>query len=169
MTPFLFLLAAVNPLLTLRESDVPAQPIPFAQIQPEHVGPAVEARLAEAREKFAAWKGRTAPATFQNTVAAFRVIDQDLAFTISVVRNIDSTATTPEFQKASAAAIPPAMAFRQSLSMDPAAAAKITAFANSPGAENLPAPDRRLLDLTLQSFRRNGAQLDLLRKYGVAQ
>ena len=113
MTSLFLLLAAANPLLLL-EADVPSKPIPFAQIQPEHVGPAIDAHLAEARKRLDAWKRQTAPSTFQNTVVAFRDLDRDLAFALNVVRTIDSTATTPAFQKAIGAAVPPAMAFRQS-------------------------------------------------------
>jgi len=160
MTAFLFLLAAVNPLLTLHESDVPERAIPFAQIQPEHVGPAIDARMAEAREKFAAWKAQKEPATFANTVVAFREVDRDLAFTINIVRTIETTAATPAFQKATSAAVPGAAAFRQSLSMDPEAAARMKAFADSPAGRKLTGADQRLLDVTLLAFRRNGAQLD---------
>ncbi len=159
MTPLLFLLAALNPLL-LRESEVPAKPVPFSQIQAEHVGPAIDARVAEARKALAAWKTRTGPATFANTVVAFRELDRELAFTLQIVRTIESTATTPAFQKASAAAVPAAMAFRQSLAMDPEAAAKVTAFANSEAAKGLNDVDRRLLQVTLDLFRRSGAGLD---------
>lgn len=158
MTSFFLLLAAANPLL-LTEHEVPEKPIPFAQIRPEHIGPGLEAHLAEARKRLEAWKKQTSPATFQNTVVAFRDLDRDLAFALNIVRTIESTATTPAFQKAIAASVPPAMAFRQALPMDPEAAARIGAFAKTAEAKALTGADRRLLEVTQEAFRRNGAQL----------
>lgn len=158
MLSLTLLLAAANPLFIL-ESEVPAKPIPFDAIRPEHVGPGIEYHLAEAKKRLAAWKAQTAPATFENTVVAYHAIDRDLAFAMNIVRTIEGTATTPAFQKASAAAVPPAMAFRQSLFMDPEAAGRITAFAKSAAGKGLTGADQRLLEVTLNTFRRGGANL----------
>jgi len=158
MMSLLLLLAAANPLL-ITEAEVPAKPIPFADVRPEHIGPAIEVHLAEARRRFAAWKARQAPYTFDNTVAEFFRLDRNLAFAVTVARTIDSTATTPEFQKAISAALPAATTFRQSMFMDPDAAARLKAFAASPAGKDLTGADKRLLEVTLDGFRRSGATL----------
>ncbi len=158
MMSMLLLLAAVNPLL-ITEAEVPATPIPFASIRPEHIGPALDAHLAEARRKFAEWKARKAPATFENTVAELFRLDRNLVFAITIARTIDSSATTPEFQKAISAALPGAASFRQSMFMDPEVAARVQAFANSAAGKSLQGPDKRLLEVALDGFRRSGATL----------
>src|SRR6185503_6933098 len=78
-----------NPLLTA--SALPA----FSQVRPEHVGPAVDALLAEQRAGVEAIVASEAPRTWDSVMAAQERFDDKLARAWAPVSHLQSVADTP--------------------------------------------------------------------------
>src|SRR5260370_31516908 len=83
-----------NPLLKIQFR------IPFDRIRAEHVEPAVEELLRDARAKLEALAADPAPRTFANTMSAYETITERLEYAMSVVRHLESVATYPELRAA---------------------------------------------------------------------
>jgi oligopeptidase A len=83
-----------NPLLAIQFR------IPFDQIRAEHVEPAVDALLAEARERQRAIADSQGPFTYENTLQALEDMTETLDWAMSVVRHLEGVATNPELRAA---------------------------------------------------------------------
>jgi len=83
-----------NPLLT-------ASPLPaFSQVRPEHVGPAIDALLAEQRAGVEALVASAAPRTWDNVMGAQERLDDRLARAWAPVSHLQSVADTPALRAA---------------------------------------------------------------------
>ncbi len=134
--------------------------IPFAEIRPVHVEPAIDMLIAEAQAQIDAIAEDEAPRTYANTLHALESATEDLEFALTVVDHLESVATTPELREAYNRARPKASAFWSAISKNQALYAALKAFAETPEAKKLDPTKRRFLKKTLDSFRRNGAELD---------
>jgi oligopeptidase A len=144
-----------NPLLRLTD------PIPFDRIRGEHVEPAVQALLADARARLDALAQRGAAArTYDETLGALEAVTERLELAMSVVSHLESAATTPAIREAFNAVQPAVSAFYSSLTLSEGVWAALKAFAATGEAAALSGTRRRFLDKTLADFRRNGADLD---------
>ena len=83
-----------NPLLTA--SALPA----FSQVRPEHVGPAIDALLAEQLAGIEAIVASTAPRTWDSVMAAQERFDDKLARAWAPVSHLQSVADTPALRAA---------------------------------------------------------------------
>jgi oligopeptidase A len=147
-----------NPLLDF--SGLPR----FDVIRAEHVAPAVDALLAEARaavERVAADRGEAAWETVAERLAV--PLDRlDRAW--SAVRHLNAVVSTPELRDAYNAALPKITAFHADLGQDVRLLARYRALAASPGFTSLEAPRRRAVENELRDFRLGGAELPDERK-----
>src|SRR5262245_2824377 len=98
-----------NPLLDIQYR------IPFDRIRAEHVEPAVDELLRDAREKLEALGSATGPRTFENTLLAYEAITERLEYAMSVVRHLESVATYPELRAAFNAVQPAVSAFQSGI------------------------------------------------------
>lgn len=145
---------ASNPLLDIKA------PIPFDRIRAEHVGPAVEELLAEARKEVETYATGSGKLTFENTILALDDMGDKLDLAMSAARHLDSVVSNVELRAALSRAMPQVTAFRSSVSLDPRVWARIKKYAGTREARALTGNRKRLLELTLKRFRRNGADLD---------
>ena len=145
--------AAENPLLEKR------LPIPFDRIRAEHVVPAIEFRLQEARQRRDAFAAATGPRTYANTMAAFATMFEDLDQTMNVVHHLDTVASTPALRAAVSEVVPKVAAFTGGVALDAGIYARIKEYAAAPEAKALTGPRKRYLQKTLEQFHRNGADL----------
>ncbi|APR75480.1 Oligopeptidase A [Minicystis rosea] len=143
-----------NPLLSL------ADPIPFDQIRGEHVEPAVQALLREARDRLTALAADQSPRTYASTLGALEAVTERLELAMGVISHLESVATTPEIRAAYAAVQPDVSAFYSSIVLSEGVWAAIKAFAATDEARALTGAHKRFLDKTVADFRRNGADLD---------
>src|SRR5205823_12865941 len=90
----------INPLLHIQFQ------IPFDRIRAEHVEPAIEELLRDARAKLDVLAGSVGPGTFENTLLAFEAITERLEYAMGIVRHLESVATYPEYRAAPNAAQP---------------------------------------------------------------
>lgn len=144
----------MNPLLQIHE------PIPFDQIRPEHVEPAVDQLLAEARKKIDEIAAAPGPRTFANTLHALDEATEVLDYASTVVRHLEHVVTTPELRAAHNAIEPKVSEFYSSIPLHEGLWKALKEFAATPEAAALTGVRKRYLDKTLDAFRRRGAELD---------
>lgn len=144
----------VNPLLDLGFA------IPFHDVRPEHVGPAVDALIAAAQARLDAIKAVDGTRTWDDTPGALDVATEALGTAWGVVSHLRSVVHTPALDEAHAAALPKVAAFFARIPLDPALYAAVRDYAATDEAQALEGPRRRFLDKTLDEFVRNGAALD---------
>jgi oligopeptidase A len=147
-------LSLANPLVEIQFR------IPFDQIRAEHVEPAVDELLADARRRLDALAGSGGPRTFENTMRALDRLTERLDFAMSVIRHLEGVATTPELRAAYNAIQPKTSAFYSSIPLHAGLWKAIKACAETEEARALAGPRRRFLEKTIEGFRRHGADLD---------
>ncbi|MEO6565317.1 MAG: M3 family metallopeptidase [Casimicrobiaceae bacterium] len=146
--------ASSNPLLDF--SGLPR----FDAIRPDHIGPAVDALLNEARHTVETIAQDTVVPTWDSVVEplATRLDRLDRAW--GAVRHLNAVVNTPELRDAYNASLPQVIAFHTDLSQDLRIYDKYRALRAQAGFAAL-APDRRkLIDNELRDFKLGGAELD---------
>ncbi len=142
-----------NPLL-----DTAALPR-FDAIRPEHVQPAIDALLAEARAAQERAVGPEVPADYEALSAVLDVATERLGRAWGAVGHLNSVADTPELRAAYNAALPAVTAFYTELGADERLYAKYKAVAQGPAAAGLSAPRQRALGNAMRDFVLSGAEL----------
>jgi len=133
--------------------------IPFDRIKAGHVEPAITQLLVEAKAKRDAFASSTSPRTYAHTMTALEDILEDLSQAMGIVRHLEGVATTPALRAAVTAVLPKYTAFTSSIPLDKEIYAKVKEFAATPEAQALTGARKRFLTLTLDEFRRSGAEL----------
>ena len=137
----------MNPLLEISFR------VPFDQIRPEHVEPAIDELLADAARRL------------DETIAADRplhsldTMTERLEYAMNVVRHLESVATTPELRAAFNAVQPKVSAFYSSLPLNEGLWKAIQRYAATGEAKALAGAMKRYLTKTIDSFKRHGAEL----------
>ncbi len=147
-----------NPLL-----HIPYE-IPFHEIRPAHVLPAIETLIENAKGALSAIKNLEGSRTYENTLGALEDATVPLSTAMTVVGHLESVATTPDLRKAYTAAQPLAAAFWSTIPLDGELYDAIHTYAATDDAKALDPVRARLLEKTLRSFRRNGAELSPAKK-----
>ena len=143
-----------NPLLRLTAH------LPFDLVRAEHVEPAVDLLLADARERLQAIIDAPGPRTYDNTLRALDDMTARLEDAMSVVDHLESVLGDPALRTAYNAVQPKVSAFYSSIALSDGLWAALRAFAETPEAEALDPTRARFLRKTLDDFRRAGADLD---------
>ncbi len=133
--------------------------IPFDAIEAEHVEPAIEALLDDARQALDRIVGEPGPRTFANTLGALDAATEALDAAMTVVGHLESVATSPALRRAYNAVQPPVAAFYAGIPLDEGLWRALRDYAATPEAAALTGARRRLLQKTLDDFRRHGAEL----------
>ena len=152
-----------NPLLRVQFR------VPFDQIRPEHVEPAIDQLLAEARRDLEAIVAAPGPRTYANTLDALERMTERLEFAVTVVGHLESVATDPALRAAHNAVQGPVAEFYAQIPLHEGLWRAVQAFAATDEAAALTGERRRLLDKTLDEFRRHGAELDPAGKARLAE
>ncbi len=143
-----------NPLLDIHFH------VPFDRIRAEHVEPAIDELLADSRARLEAIAQEKNPRTFDNTMRAFDLMTERLDFAMSVVKHLESVATTPALRAAHNAVQPKVSAFYSAIPLHDGLWKAVQQFAATGEAQSLAGTQRRFLTKTIQDFRRHGAELD---------
>jgi oligopeptidase A len=152
-----------NPLLAIQFQ------IPFDQIRAEHVEPAVEELLRDARQELTQLTSDPTPRTFANTMDRLDHLTERLEYAMQVTRNLEAVATTPELRAAYNAAQPQVSEFYSSLPLNDALWQAVQAYSHTEEARNLTGVRKRFLEKTMDNFRRHGAELDAAGKKRIAE
>ncbi len=152
-----------NPLLLQQPT------IPFERIRPEHIAPAVDARLTAAQERVEAIINVTGPRTFENTMLAFDRINADLNRTWAVLSHIDSVLTEKEFQAAYSAQEGRVTAHYAGIWLSAELWQAVSSYAASDEARQLTGPRKRFLEKTVRDFKLAGAELEAPQRERLGQ
>lgn len=133
--------------------------IPFADIQPQHIEPAIQTLLARAEDELQAILRVEGPRTQSNTLLALDRLGETLTYAYTLVAHLESVVSTPELRAAYNAIIPPITAFNTKVQISAELYQALKEFAATPEASQLSADWARFLQLRLDEFRRQGADL----------
>ena len=152
-----------NPLLDF--SGLPR----FAAIRPEHVAPAVDRLLAEARA--VQEHTRSAPASWDAFVAPLEDANERLARAWGQVSHLHATMDSPALREAYNASLPKVTQYWTELGQDTQRFEKYKALAASAEYARLTPARRKLVDDALRDFRLGGAELpaELKPRYAAIQ
>ncbi|MCC6589168.1 MAG: M3 family metallopeptidase [Bryobacterales bacterium] len=142
-----------NPLLAI------GFPIAFNHVRPEHIEPAIQSLIDQASARLDQIASDPAPPTWENTLAAIDRMTEPLDRAVSVVRHLESVATTPQLRAAYNAVEPLASAFYSRIPLHEGLWRRLQAFSATAEAAALTGIRKRYLDKTIQGFRRHGAAL----------
>ena len=142
-----------NPLLEVRYD------VPFSEICPEHIEPAIQTLLAQAEAELEAILQVENPRTFENTLLPLDRLGEGLGYAFTLVAHLESVNTTPELRAAYKAIIPPITAFSTKVQVSAELYQALKDFAATPEASQLSPDWARFLKLRLDEFRRQGADL----------
>ncbi len=142
-----------NPLLSSQFE------IPFDQIKPEHIEPAISQLITEAEKELQAITRVQGPRIYANTLRAFDQLGETLWYTFRLVGHLEGVVTTPELRAAYNAVLPKISSFSSKLQMSQELYRALKEYAQTSEAKDLSATQARYLKLSLDNFRRQGADL----------
>ncbi|HZB26122.1 MAG TPA: M3 family metallopeptidase, partial [Vicinamibacterales bacterium] len=151
--------AASNPVLAAWTGPYGGVP-PWDKAKPELFPAAFEAALAEQRAEIAAIASETAPATFDNTIAAMERSGKTFDRVIRLFGVMRQNIGTKEFLALDREWQPKIAAADDEIAFNPALFKRIEAVYKSLGAASLSAEQKRLAERVYESFVRRGARLD---------
>lgn len=144
----------MNPLLAIPFA------IPFDQIAAGHVVPGIRELIGRAQTALDAVINTPAPRTYANTLLALDRATEPLDVGLSVVRHLETVATTPELREAFNTIQPEASAFYSAIPLNADLWRALQEFAATAEAAELTGIHRRNFTKTMDAFRRAGADLD---------
>jgi oligopeptidase A len=142
-----------NPLLDF--SGLPR----FDEIRPEHVGPAIDALLAQAEAAVKAAE-TVSPLSWEAFVVPLDDATERLYRAWGQVSHLQAVVNTPALREAYNATLPKVTRFGSALGQNLALFAQYKALAATPEAAGYDAARRKVLDNALRDFRLGGAELD---------
>ncbi len=145
-----------NPLLDF--SGLPR----FAEIRPEHVSPAVDELLAQARAAVAA--AESAAPTWEAFVSPLEDAHERLGRAWGQVSHLHGVMDTPPLREAYNANLPRISQYWTELGQNLRLFAKYRELKDSPAYGGLTAARRRVVDNALRDFKLSGAELDAASK-----
>src|SRR5205823_9240141 len=144
---------AANPLL-----DFEALPR-FGEIGPEHVGPAVDCLLAEARTTIEHVASSAAAPQWESFVVPLADTQDRLERVWGQVNHLNAVVNTPALREAYNANLPKITAFHTDIAHDKRLFSRYRDLAASPAFAAYDGAQRKLVENTLRDFRLSGAEL----------
>lgn len=142
-----------NPLLHL--SGLPK----FNEVKAEHVSPAVDYLLADARNTVEALAKAEGDVTWDNFVSKLEDMEERLSRAWSQVGHINAVVNSPELREAYNENLSKLTDFYADLGQDERLYAKFRTLRNSPAFEALTAAQKKIVENELRDFRLGGAEL----------
>ena len=143
--------------------------IPFDEVTAQHVVPAIEELLQDARQRLEVLAGDSEPRTFANTMLALERVTERLDYAMSVVRHLEGVHTTPELRAAYNVAEPLVSEFYSRIPLHDGLWKQLRWFDATEEARALTGIRKRFLTKTMDSFRRHGAELSAADKAALAE
>ena len=152
-----------NPLLDF--SGLPR----FSEIKPEHVGPAIEQLIEEARA--AKTRSNTAPATWDEFVAPLEDANERLGRAWGQVEHLHAVLDSPPLREAYNATLPKITQYWTELGQDTVRFERYKALSASPEFARLSPARRKSVENAIRDFRLSGAELsaELKPRYAAIQ
>jgi oligopeptidase A len=133
--------------------------VPFHEIRAEHVVPAIEGLLAEARGRIDEIAAAVPDRTYENTLAALEDATERLELAVTIVDHLESVCSEPALREAHNKVQPEVGAFFASIPLHEKLWTALKDLAATDAARRLTGVRRRFLDKTIDDFKRHGADL----------
>jgi oligopeptidase A len=153
-----------NPLITFGRG-IPA----YAEVKPEHIGPAISFLLKEAEVAVNKATDANTPCTWNALAESLEDATESLGRSWSVISHLNSVADTPELRAAYGEMLPQVTAFFSSLSQNLALYDKFKVIQNSSEFSKLSTAQKKVIENALRDFRLGGAELTDAQKLRFAQ
>jgi len=131
----------------------------FGEIRPEHVTPALDVLLANAKAAVERAAQPSTPAQWSDVVEPVERASEPLSRAWGAIGHLNAVADTPELRAAHAENLPRVTEFWTSVGQNLALYEKYKAIAHSSAYGLLSAERRKILDNSLRDFRLSGAEL----------
>ncbi|MEM8508187.1 MAG: M3 family metallopeptidase [Bacteroidota bacterium] len=132
---------------------------PFSEIKNEHFEPAILESIALAHKEIDAIAQNTAPATFENTVAALDFAGYQLDRVTSIFFNLNAAETNPEIQRIAQEVSPVLSEFKNDIILNAKLFERVRTVYDQRDVLNLTVEEQTLLEKKYKGFSRNGANL----------
>lgn len=142
--------------------------IPFAAMRGEHVAPAMQHLMDQAKREIEAIAAPEAPRSFADTLLRFEAATEAVEQAIERAQHLESVATTPEMRDAVNAVLPEFSQFISGIYLHDGLWKAIEAVSQSDEVARLDPVQRRFLSKTCDAFKRRGAHLDAAGKERIA-
>ena len=136
----------------------------FAQIKPEHVGPAIEQLLAENRALIERLQTDVAPPTWDSFVVPMEDANERLSRAWGPVGHLNAVRNSPELREAYNAILPKVIQFYAELGQNLALFGKFKTLRNSAEFETMRGSRKKIIENELRDFRLGGAELSDAKK-----
>ena len=136
----------------------------FAQIKPEHVGPAIEQLLAENRALIERLQTDVAPPTWDSFVVPMEDANERLSRAWGPVGHLNAVMNSPELREAYNAILPKVTQFYAELGQNLALFGKFKTLRNSAEFETMRGSRKKIIENELRDFRLGGAELSDAKK-----
>jgi len=133
--------------------------IDYARITPEHLAPAIESLLAQARNAVECAADPQRPATWEAVVAPLDLACEALWRTWSVVGHLKSVVNTPALREAYNAMLPKVSEFGTWVGLHEGLYQQYLRLRALPDFATWPAVRQRIIELALRDFRLSGVEL----------
>jgi len=134
--------------------------IPWRQLKPDQIEPAVTTALRRAAEQIDAIAGLPlATVTYDNTFLALEKATEELNNTWGKVAHLQSVEDSPALREAHNRMLPQVTAFYTGIPLNVELWRRLRTFAESPAAKEITGVHRRFMDETVADFRQAGADL----------
>jgi oligopeptidase A len=143
--------------------------VPFDAIRAEHVEPAADALIADARARLAALEADDRPRSYTTVLDALEDVAAPLGDAMAIVMHLESVATTPALREAYAASQPKVSALFTEVALSGGVYRAVRDFAATDEAKSLAGVKKRLLTKTLDDLVRSGAALAPEKKARLAE
>jgi oligopeptidase A len=153
MNPTASTCATDNPLLDF--SGLPR----FGAFRPEHVTPAIDTLLTQARSAVDKAEAPSTPATWADFVSPLEIATEQLGRAWGMVGHLNGVADTPELRAVFNDNLPQVTEFWTSLGQNEALFAKYKALDQSAEFAQMSPPRRKIVTNALRDFRLGGAEL----------
>ncbi|HUW75127.1 MAG TPA: M3 family metallopeptidase [Gallionella sp.] len=131
----------------------------FAQIQPEHVAPAIEQLLAENRALIARLLGDSEQPTWQNFVVPMEDANERMSRAWGPVGHLNAVMNSPELREVYNGTLPKITQYYAELGQNLALFNKFKVLRDSPEFAGLSAARKKIIENELRDFRLGGAEL----------
>jgi oligopeptidase A len=132
----------------------------FAEIRPEHIGPAVDELLAAANAALERATSDAVPADYDALSAVLDVATENLGRAWGAVSHLNAVADTPALRAAYTENLPKITEFHTRLGADERLFAKYRAVMAAPSSQQLGRARKRALENALRDFKLSGAELE---------
>jgi len=133
--------------------------VPFHEIRAEHVVPAIESLLADAKRRIDEIAAPAPSRTYENTLAALEDATERLEVAVTIVDHLESVCSEPALREAHNKVQPDVGAFFASIPLQENLWAALKTLASTDAVRELDDVKRRFLDKTVDDFKRHGADL----------